>query len=105
MLLALVELTEQFNVGRGFPQVRCQISRGEVQRWMKKNGTSISSVAYSGRQRELKEMDLITLVSRKDHGEDMILTEKGLKVARLVREFTAKVGFTVQEENMVAVAT
>ncbi len=104
ILLAMLELTEEkYAENTAKHQSRCQIPRREICRWIKKNIAFISNAAYDARRNELISMGLITPAKRRDsiggRGKDLILTEKGMQIARIVHHFVTKLEKAYSESS------
>jgi hypothetical protein len=89
VIIAVYEITMQ----RKTPECsEVVVSYKEIATWITKNcNGNISTIAYRERKTELLEMDLIAKIRRKrGSGDDIKLTDKGLKIAEITKKFLDK---------------
>lgn len=84
LLMALHELT----IEKQTESNTSIIEYKEIEMWMNEHGYGLA--AYPPRKEELKALGLITTHPRKNAGEDVELTEKGIKVAEIVCDLIRK---------------
>ena len=79
------------------------VSYNDVLTWINNHGRNISTVAYQARKTELTEMGIITKHRRKKgSGEDIKLSEKGLKIAEIMKKFIDEVAQVYTEEQAIS---